>query len=232
MDIKNKSEDFSEEISKKSLIAVNIVILVVFLLIIGGVYYWVSKKTKIGQQVFPAGINYLSPSGNQAQKPVLLYDFAKLAESSDWVTYKGKIYPYAFQHPKALTPLTFPNDKSDAVTFKVNELPPEQSLLLIVETISSRDKNLVGKPEEFVRNYWKFFSGLKALKNITKVTNEKGLTGYKATYVVKGSNVITSDYYFFIVEGNNDVLLHIGDIFPTEGKAVLNRLINSLEYQK
>jgi len=233
MDIKNKSEDFSEEISKKSLVTINIIILVVFLSVIGGVYYWVSnKKSKTGQQVFPAGINYFSPKGDNAKKPVLLYDFAKLAESSDWVTYKGKIYPYSFQHPKVLTPLSFPNDKNDAVTFKVNELPPEQSLLLTVETISNRDKSLVGKPEEFAKNYWKFFSGLKGLSKIEPTTNEKGLTGYKANYIVKGSNAVTSDNYFFVIKGNDDNLLHIGDIFPTEGKAVLNRLINSLEYKK
>jgi len=221
----------NNEISKKNLMIINAVILIIFLLVIGGVYYWVSRKSK-GQQVFPAGINYLSPKGEDTKKPVLLFDFTKLAESSDWVTYKGKIYPYTFQHPKILTPLSFPNDKNDAVTFKVNELPPEQSLLLTVEIISSRDKNLVGKPEEFARNYWKFFSGLKALDKITKITNEKGLSGYKATYVVKGSNAITSENYFFAVEDNNDIILHIGDIFPAEGKAVLNRMINSLEYQK
>lgn len=231
MDIKNKSEGSSEEISKKSLIAMNIVVLVVFISVIGGVYYWVSKKNK-GQQIFPAGINYLSPKGNEAQKPVLLYDFAKLAASSDWLTYKGKLFPYSFQYPKAFTPITYPNDKSDAVAFKVSALPPEQSLLFTVETISSRDKNLIGKPEEFAKNYWKFFSGLKALKKITKITNEKGMTGYQATYVVKGSNAVTNDNYFFIVEGNDEILLHIGDIFPIEGKAILNRLVNSLEYQK
>lgn len=224
-------EDFSEEMGKKNLVAVNIVILVVFLLVIGGVYTFVSKKNK-GQQVFPAGVNYLSPKGEEAKKPVLLYDFAKLAESSDWVTYKGKVFAYSFQHPKALAPLTFPNDKSDAVTFKVNELPPEQSLLLTVETISSRDKSLTGKQEEFVKSYWKYFSGLKGLKKIESITNEKGMKGFKANYIVKSNNAVTSDYYFFVVEGNDDILIHIGDIFPAEGKGVLNRMINSLEYIK
>ncbi|MDO8741636.1 MAG: hypothetical protein Q7J11_00645, partial [Candidatus Roizmanbacteria bacterium] len=209
---------------------VNVVILVVFIAIVGGVYYWVSAKNK-GQQVFPAGINYLSPKGNEAQKPVLLYDFAKLAESSDWLTYKGKLFPYSFQYPKEFKPVTYP-DKSDAVTFKVNALPPEQSLLLRVETISGRDKNLVGKPKEYVSSYWKFFSGLKGLKTITDVTNDKGLKGYKATYIVKGNNAVTSDFYFFLIEGDSDNLIYMGDIFPTEGKALFNRLMNSLEYKK
>ena len=174
----------------------------------------------------------MAPQGETAKKAVLLYDFAKLAESSDWVTYKGKIFAYTFQHPKVFVPITYTGDKSDAVTFKVNELPPEQSLLLTVEIISGRDKTLVGKPEEFVKNYWKFFSGLKGLNKIETFTNEKGMTGYKATYVVKGNNALTSDYYFFVVPGNNDALIHIGNIFPTEGKAVFNRIVNSLEYQK
>lgn len=231
MDIK-KVEDGSEEaVSKSSVVGINLFILVVFLLVIGGIYFFVSKKNK-GQQVFPAGINYVSPKGNEAQKPVLLYDFAKLAESSDWLTYNGKLFPYSFQYPKAFTPITYPGDKSDAVAFKVSTLPPEQSLFLTMEIISNRDKKLVGKQEEFVNNYWKFFSGLKGLNKIEPFTNEKGLTGYKATYVIKGTNAITSDYYFFIIEGNNDNLLHIGDIFPTVGKALFNRMINSLEYKK
>ncbi len=232
MDTEKTAGEKDGALNKSNLVIGNFVVLIIFVLLVGGVYMWVSKKNKAGEQVFPAGINYLSPKGNEAKKPVLLYDFTKLAESSDWVTYKGKIYPFSFQHPKVLTPLTFPNDKSDAVTFKVNELPPEQSLLFTVEVISSRDKNLVGKPEEFARNYWKFFSGLKALNKITEITNEKGMKGYQATYQIKGSNAVTSDNYFFVVEGDDDILLHFGDIFPTEGKAVLNRMINSLEYQK
>jgi len=222
-------DETDETLNKSSLIFGNFVILAVFVLLVGGVYLWVSKKNK-GQQVFPAGINYLSPQNSPTNAP--LYDFAKLTETTDWITYKGKLFPYSFQYPKAFTPVTYPGDKNDAVAFKVSALPPEQSLLLTVETISNRDKNLVGKPKEFVSNYWKFFSGLKSLSKITETTNEKGLKGYKATYVIKGTNVITSDNYFFLIEGNNDILLHIGDIFPTEGKALFNRIINSLEYQK
>jgi len=229
MDTKKTIDETDETLNKSSLVFGNFVVLVVFVLLVGGVYLWVSKKNKTGQQVFPAGINYLSP---QSPTTAPLYDFAKLAETTDWVSYKGKLFPYSFQYPKEFTPVTYPGDKSDPVAFKVSALPPEQSLLLIVEKISGRDKNLVGKPEEFVRNYWKFFSGLKALKNITKVTNEKELTGYKATYVIKGSNAITSDYYFFVIEGNDDTLLHMGDIFPAEGKTLFNRIMNSLEYKK
>lgn len=222
-------DETDETLNKSSLVFGNLAILVVFVLLVGGVYLWVSNKNKNGQPVFPAGINYLSP---QTPTAAPLYDFAKLAETTDWVTYKGKLFSYSFQYPKELKPVTYPNDKSDAVAFKVSSIPPEQSLLLTVEKISGRDKNLVGKPEEFVKNYWKYFSGLKALKNITAITNEKGLTGFKAAYVLKNSNAVTSDYYFFVIEGNDDSIIHMGNIFPGVGKTLFDRIMNSLEYTK
>lgn len=214
-----------------NLVFLNLVILVVFLLIVVGAYYWVAKKGK-GQIVFPAGINYLSPNNKTAAQPTPMYDYTKLAESADWITYKGKIYPFTFQHPKALTPLTFANDQSDAVTFKVSDTPPELRLMLNIETVSSRDKNLVGKAQEFARNYWKFFSGLQGLNSIESVTNEKGMAGFKANYVVKGTKTITSDNYFFSMKVDNDHIIHVANIFPPEGQAVFNRLVNSIDYQK
>lgn len=222
--------DSEETISKSSLVTVNLFILVVFLLIIGGIYFFVSKKNK-GQQVFPAGINYLFPKGNEAKKPILLYDFAKLAESSDWVTYKGKLYSFSFQHPKELKPLTFPNDQSESVTFKISDVPPELNLMFLVETISSRDSKLVGKPEEFVKNYWKFFSGLKGLNKFEAITNEKGLKGYKASYLAQ-TNTVTNDNYFFTINGDTNNMLHIANIFGDEGRSLFNRIVNSLEYKK
>lgn len=224
------NDEKDETLNKSNLVFGNFIVLIVFVLLVGGVYYWISAKNK-GQQVFPAGINYLSPKGNEAQKPVLLYDFTKLAESTDWLTFTGKLFPYSFQYPKELLPITYP-DANDSVTFKVNALPPEQSLLLRVESISFRDKTLVGKPKEYVSNYWKFFSGLKSLKKLTEITNEKGLKGYKANYVVRENNAITSDFYFFVIEGDSDKLLYMGDIFPAEGKALFIRIMNSLEYKK
>jgi len=227
---KTNNDDMSSVFSRPNLILVNLAILVVFLLIVAGVYVWIVKKNK-GQVVFPAGINYLSPKTQEQTTPKTTFDFAKMAAAADWATYKGKVFAYSFQHPKDLLPLTFPNDQSDSVTFKVSDVPPELNIMFLVETISSRDKNLVGKPEEFATSYWKFFSGLKGLNNVSKITNEKGLVGYKATYIAN-SGVVTSENYFFTIEGDNDHMLHIANIFPNEGKGLFNRIINSIEYKK
>lgn len=227
-----KTEE-SSGMSKSGLVVANVVILVVFLAIVGGVYFWVSSRSKNGQQIFPAGINYLSPNNSSSNVGGVapLYDFAKLAESSDWSTYKGKIYTFSFQYPKELKPLTFPNDQSESVTFKISNVPPELNLMFLVETISSRDPKLVGQPEEFVKNYWKFFSGLKSLNSIEALTIDKGMKGFKASYLAK-SGVVTNDNYFFVITGDSNHLLHLANIFGAEGKGLFNRIVNSLDYKK
>ena len=218
---------------KKSVVVITgITILVLFILLIAGAYYWVSKKTK-GQTVYPAGINYLGPTSSEVKTPVApLYDYEKLANSSNWVTFKGRLFGYSFQYPKEMVALAFPpNDPSDAVTFKVGDTPPELNLMLLVETISSRDSSLVGKPEEYVKNYWRFFSGLKGVNKVTVYQNAKGLKGYKASYLTK-ANTVTPERIFFILDGDPDHMIYVSNIFPKEGEAVFNRMLNSLEYKK
>ena len=227
MSNQNSSE---ETITKSNLVSANLVIIVVFLLIVGAVYYNVSKKSK-GAVTMPAGINYLSPS-ETATKPATLYDYAKLTESTDLVTFKGKKFAFSFQYPKGLTPLTFIDDPTNAVTFKVNDMPAQSSLMMLVETISERDKTLVGKQEDFVRGYWRHFSGLKVLVSISPVENDKGLKGFKAVYATKSGAVATNEKYFFTLEGDDDHMLYVANIFPAEGQALFEKMLNSIDYSK
>ena len=222
------AEEMMED--KNSLVGLSVGVLVVFLLLVGGVYYYVSKKSK-GEVIFPAGVNYLSPGTNQTGPTAPSYDYAKMATSSDWLTFKGKTYAVSFQYPKGLSPLTFPNDPNDMVTFNVSTVPPERNLMFIMETISGRDKNLVGQPEQFVNSYWKFFSGLKGVKSMTAFTNEKGLDGFKVNYINK-ANIVGTDNYFLKISGDSDHLLHINNIFPKEGESVFLRMLNSFDYKK
>lgn len=213
---------------KKSLTYISLGILIIFLLLVGGVYYWVTKKSG-GGLVFPSGVNYLSP--NQPTPAVPQYDYAKLAASTDLLTLKGQTYAYSFQYPRGLNAIIFAKDPNDSVTFKTSALPAEQNLMLLVERISERDKSYVGKYEDFVRDYWKFFGGLKGSKDLTPFTNNQGLVGFKVNYVTKG-NVVTSDNYFFEIPGDTDHMLHLNNIFPKEGEAVFLRILNSLSYKK
>ncbi len=228
METKPAEKDF---LNKYALTLLSIGILVVFLLLVGGVYWFVSKKSK-GQVVFPAGINY---TGNettpppQPQRPQ--YDYAQLVSAADWIDFASPRGQYTFKYPPGMIPLIFPGDANDTVTFDVSDVPAQFNLMVLVETISNYDSKLKGKQEDFVKNYWKFFGGLKGLNKVEVFETEKGLKGWKVSYINQ-SDIVGSDNYFFTIPNQNDKVIHVNNIFPKEGDTVFNRLLNSLEYKK
>lgn len=219
-------------LGKNTLAILSVGILVVFLLLIGGIYFWVSKKSK-GEVVFPAGINYTgqeSPNPTQPpQRPQ--YDYAALAAATDSVTFTSSNGQYKFAYPPGMIPLIFPGDPNDSATFDVAEVPAQFNIMALVERISNYDSKLVGRQREFVNNYWNFFGGLKGVQSIEDYTNEKGIKGWKVSYVNK-SDVKTGDNYFFPIPGDNDRILHVSNVFPPEGEAVFAKILNSLELKK
>ncbi len=229
METKPAEEDF---LSKYALTLLSIGILVVFLVLVGGVYWWVSKKSK-GQVVFPAGINYTgnetTPAPQEQKKPT--YDYAQLASSSDWSDFTSPQGQYTFKYPPGMIPLIFPGDANDTVTFDVSDVPAQFNLMVLVEKISNYDASLRGKPEQFVKNYWTYFGGLKGVKNVEVFQNEQGLKGWKVNYVNK-DDVVGTDNYFFVLPNNPDKVLHANNIFPKEGETVFNRILNSLNVKK
>jgi len=224
--------DEGKSTKETNLSALSITILIVFLLIVGGLYWWVSKKGK-GQVVFPAGINYTgnekTPPPEQPQRPT--YDYAKLATAANWTEFVSPRDQYVFQYPPEMIPLIFPGDANDTVTFDVSDIPAQFNLMVLVETISNYDSKLTGKQEDFVNNYWKFFGGLKDVEDVEDYTSEKGLKGWKVKYLTQ-NDVVGSENYFFVIPNQPDKVLHVNNIFPAEGQAVFTRLLNSLEYKK
>ena len=199
----NEQKPQQESLGKSTLTILSIGTLLVFLALVGGVYWWVSKKSK-GQVVFPAGINY---TGNETPAPTQQpqrpqYDYSKMSSAANWTDFTSPRGQYVFQYPPEMIPLIFPGDVNDTVTFDVSDLPAQFNLMVLVETISNYDPKLRGGQEEFVRNYWKFFGGLKALKDIETYETENGLTGWKARYVNQ-SDLVGTDNYFFPIPGQS-----------------------------
>ena len=221
----------SSKENKYALSVLSIVILVVFLVIVGGLYWWVSNKGK-GQIVFPAGINYTGNESTpppQPQRPT--YDYSTLATASNWVDFTSPRGQYVFKYPPEMIPLIFPGDVNDSVTFDVADVPAQFNLMVLAEIISNYDAKLRGRQEDFVRNYWKFFGGLKELESIETYQTDEGLRGWKAKYITQ-SDVVGSDNYFFLIPDQPDKIIHVNNIFPTDGQAVFMRLLNSLENKK
>lgn len=217
---------------KNSMAVMSVGVLVVFIGLVFFLYKWVSNKK--GNVVFPAGINYTGNENQAEDQPLApkkpVYDYAKYLTESNWTSYNSPLKQYSFQHPVEMNPLVFPGATSDMVTFDVAaDVPARDSIMALVENISERDPKLVGKPEEFVKGYWKFFGGLKGLSSIEPYTNKAGLEGFKALYVNKGG-ATTGDNYFFIVPNDTNKMIHFSNVFPKTDDAnlVFMRILESV----
>lgn len=231
--VKHHSAHHSESFMQKYSIAiVSGVILVVFLIGLSFLNSFANKKDK-SEVVFPAGVNYLG-DGNQAEGEVAPtqapnLDFDALVQSQDWVELVGRQYAYSFQYPRGLTPLFFPNDPNDSVTFQVGNIPAELNIMFVVETVSSRDRQYVGNLQGFVSNYWRFFGGLSGVQSVEPFTNDNGLKGYRAVYTTKTGEPTTA-HIFLAIPDDADHVLHVANIFPSE--TLFDRIVNSVNYKK
>lgn len=214
-------------ISNKALAGLSVGILVIFLLLIAFMYFWV-KKGK-GGIIFPAGINYTGAETTPPPAPPRpKYDLARIATLTSLVTFESSRKQYKFDHPGELIPLIFPGDPNDSMTFDVVDLPVQFNLMALVETISVYEPKLTGDFDEFVKKYYTFFPGLKGAGKLESYTSPKGLRGFKTTFVNQADQN-TNENYFFQVPGKPDKILHLVNIFPSEGKAIFDKILSSIE---
>lgn len=189
--------------------------------------YRYSQK-KGGKLTLPSGTNYLGKAGglNPSTPPTAPLRFTA-ASDTPWVQFKGKVFSYSFSYPKTLTLSSFPKDPADSVGISWGNINPQFNLLLDVESIKERNAQYEGNTEEFVRNWWRAFSGLKGVLSVDKLTNANGLKGYKAVYINVANQSPNVDV-FFEVPGNQDTVIHLanGILDPL----IFNRIIDSVKY--
>lgn len=188
------------------------------------------SQRQAGNIILPGGVTYLGPSPTtvtKQQPPTAPLRFTAPADVS-WTTQGGKIYPYSFSSPSTLALVVFPGDPSDSIAISWGNLPPQNNLLFNMEFIDKRDEKLLNKPKiEFVRNWYKFFSGLKGVSNVQPFTNTNGLKGYKASYINYADATPNVDV-FFEISGYPNMMLHVanGILDPV----IFNRIIDSVKW--
>ncbi len=126
-----------------------------------------------------------------------------------WVTVRGRIYPYAFESPKTLKLVTFPNDTYDIYAIAWNNTPPDQNVLIGVDNLESRDsaKQYINVAKRsYVETWYKQF-GLKGVASITEFTNSKGLKGYRAKYIDSAGRTPNDDVFFEVP--NPQYVIHL-----------------------
>ena len=203
-------------------------------LILGGAVYAAYRysQKQAGNIVLPGGVTYLGPSPNPpaggTQPPTAPLRFTA-ASNVDWKVYTGKIYPYTISYPSTLPLVIFPDDPMDSVALSWGNIPPQQNILLNMESIGKRDPSYTGKPKiEFVKNWYKYFSGLKGVSKAEPFTNTQGLKGYKASYLNWANQAPNVDVFFETPD--ESVMINLANGILDSN--IFDRIIDSVKWGK
>ena len=206
---------------------------IVGLIILGGALYVAFRysQTRSSNIILPAGVTYLGPSPTPTvspdQPPTAPLRFTAPSDVT-WLTYDGKLYPYSFSYPSTLALVVFPGDLTDGVAIAWGNIPPQQNILLNMEFIDKRDPALRDKPKvEFVKTWYKYFSGLKDLRKIEPFTNTSGLKGFKASYINYAGNSPNVDVFFDVPDDKNKLIHLANGILDPE---IFKRLVDSVKW--
>lgn len=204
---------------------------IVGVIILGGSVYAAYRysQRQRGDIVLPGGVTYLGPTTipNVTSPPTAPLRFTA-ASDVNWKTQSGNLYPYSFSYPETLPLVVFPGDTTDSIAIAWGNISPQQNILLNMEFIDQRDPKLVAQPKiEYVKNWYKFFSGLKGVSKVEPFTNTNGLKGYKASYINYADASPNIDV-FFEIPANNTTLIHLanGILDPN----IFDRIIDSLKW--
>lgn len=196
---------------------------------------YIYSQRQAGGIVLPAGTTYLGPSNTPipptatpATPPTAPQRFSAPKDDT-WKIWKGRLHPYAFSYPTSLTLLIFTGDVTDSVAISWGNIPPQQNLLINMEFIDQRDGSYVTQPKiQYVRNWWKFFSGLRGVSKVEEFTNTQGLKGYKAVYV-NYANATPNTDIFFEIPGDSSTMIHLanGLLDPV----LFERIVDSVRWE-
>jgi len=122
----------------------------------------------------------------------------------------------------------FPKDKTDSVAFSFDNVDPRVNILLNIDKISDRDPRFSGKPIiDYVKNWYRYFSGLKGVDKIDAFQNVNNLKGYRAVFINDINQTPNVDI-FFEVPGNNDLVIHLanGNLDPS----IFDKIVDSVKW--
>lgn len=181
-----------------------------------------------GNIILPGGVTYLGPSPSQNPSSIPTPSQFTAPTDIPWKEWVGKNHPYSFSYPSSLPLVIFPNDPLDSVAIDWNNNPPQLNLLLNIEFIDQRDSKYLKLPKiEYVKNWYKFFSGLTGLSKVETFTNGNNLRGYKAIYTAPGGLSPNIDVFFEVPRQPN-LMLHLAS--HVLDPSIFDRLVESLKW--
>ncbi len=200
------------------------------ILILGGITFAAYKfsQKKASNMTLPGGVTYLGPTpqtGNQQPTAPQLFT---VDSNTAWLTRYGETYPVSFSYPVTLPLVVYSGDNTDTVSIGWGNIPPQQNVLINMGFVSELDVKYINLPkEEYVKNWWKSFGGLKGLKSMTPFTNAQGLKGYRARYV-DWSDSAPIENVFFEVPADSKIMIHLANGVLEE--SVFDRIVHSVAW--
>jgi hypothetical protein len=192
------------------------------------------SQGRAGDIVLPGGTTYLGPSpttgpvqATSVQQPTSIPKFTADA-SVPWRMQTGRIYPFSFSYPSTLSFVVFSNDPSDSFGIVWGNTPPQQNLLIYMEIFDPRNPALSSQPKiDYVKNWYKAWSGLKGVKSVEPFTNAQGLKGYKAQFINTAGATPNWDI-FFEVPGKTNMMLHLANGILDQ--SVFDKIVDSIQW--
>lgn len=219
--------------------------LVIGVVVLGGVVYLGYNMSKKGSQtVLPSGF----PVPTQAVPPINLAtmdcakttkadptnpwpyyikcDPFKVSADAKWITFEDSKNGFSFDVPDTLKTSPY----SNGMGIEYHELQPNINLLYSVDQQSSRSgefKNM--ELANYPANYWRQFSGLTGVREVTQLVNSKNVKYAKAVYVNIANETPAIDVFFEFPSRKGD-FVHFGSgALSTD---VFNTVIESFKFTK
>lgn len=222
-----------------------IVGLVIGVIVLGGVVYLgynMSKKN--GQTVLPNGF----PVATQAPQPATLAnmdcskttkadpanpwpyyikcDPFKVSSDAKWKTFTDDRNGFSFDIPDTLKTAPYPN----GMGIEYYELQPNVNLLYSLDLESSRSGEFKNMDlANYPANYWRQFSGLTGVREVTQLTNSKNVKYAKAVYVNIANETPSVEVFFEFPNRKGD-FVHFGS--GALSQEVFNTIIESFKFTK
>lgn len=196
--------------------------------ILGGITYvgykYSQKKSTI---TLPGGVTYLGPTPQGESQPTAPLQFA-VDPTTSWLTMTGKSHGFTFSYPSTLPLVVYSGDTTDTISIGWGNIPPQQNIIINVSDVSDLDPKYIPLPrEQYVKDWWKQYSGLKGLKSITPFTNPQNIKGFRARYFDWSDNA-PIDNVFYPLPNNSHYVIHLanGVLEPS----VFDRIVNSIVF--
>jgi len=175
------------------------------------------------------GSTYLGPS-NEQKTPTAPLRFT-ISPTTKWKDYRGKIYPYTFAYPDTLSLVVFTNDPTDSVAISWGNIPAQLNVLIHVDDVSKNQtmQQYLGKPREYVNNWWRQYSGLQGVASVSEFTNANGLRGYRAKYLNNAGETPNDNVFFAVSNRQNLMVMFANGVLDP---SVFDRILDSFDWKE